>query len=305
MDNMYCFECVYKHLAAALSYGKEVLSGHGKGADLDHRIDFLGEIINAEHHIQLINDSLYRDISNFRKTLQAKKIQIDSDDLQIIRDYFSRAQEIEQNGTESDTQYRDFVSENPDILYYSVNNADYFKMSYDLLHKNLFNYGKIFVLKSAVDLSAYTDVQVLNQSLDEFLEMADDFILMQENHGFLREFNAKQMINTYSTKRVNKQTIEYLKNKGVQQRILNFDDSKPQLIKVDGMKKISDYKGCFPITAYSYVNNEKTVFSDDKLTANCNKKICCGLLQKLKTVPFVTWDHNGFESLKNFVQTKK
>jgi hypothetical protein len=31
-----------KHISTALSYGKEIISGHGKGSDLDHRIDFLG-----------------------------------------------------------------------------------------------------------------------------------------------------------------------------------------------------------------------------------------------------------------------
>jgi hypothetical protein len=51
MKNMVCYECVLKHLAAALSYGKEIISGHGQGAELDHRIDFLGEITNAEHHL--------------------------------------------------------------------------------------------------------------------------------------------------------------------------------------------------------------------------------------------------------------
>ena len=37
MENMRCFECALKHTATALSYGKEILNGHGEGADLDHR----------------------------------------------------------------------------------------------------------------------------------------------------------------------------------------------------------------------------------------------------------------------------
>jgi hypothetical protein len=42
METMVCFECVEKHLAGALSYAKEIKSGHGKDSELDHRPDFLG-----------------------------------------------------------------------------------------------------------------------------------------------------------------------------------------------------------------------------------------------------------------------
>jgi len=42
MKDMKCIECVLKHLATALSFGKEIMSGHSIGNELDHRIDFLG-----------------------------------------------------------------------------------------------------------------------------------------------------------------------------------------------------------------------------------------------------------------------
>jgi len=42
MNNMKCLSCALKHISVALSYGKEILSGHGKGSELDHRPDFLG-----------------------------------------------------------------------------------------------------------------------------------------------------------------------------------------------------------------------------------------------------------------------
>ena len=41
MDSMKCYSCVLKHLSTALSFGKEILSGHSKGDELDHRIDFI------------------------------------------------------------------------------------------------------------------------------------------------------------------------------------------------------------------------------------------------------------------------
>lgn len=41
MNNQKCFECAYKHLAAALSYGKEIIGGYDAKNELNHEIDFL------------------------------------------------------------------------------------------------------------------------------------------------------------------------------------------------------------------------------------------------------------------------
>ena len=71
MDSMKCWDCLLKHLAGAVSYGKEVMSGHGRGNELDHRIDFLGELINAEHHAETMDSHLFEIISNIRKKLHA------------------------------------------------------------------------------------------------------------------------------------------------------------------------------------------------------------------------------------------
>ena len=302
MNTMYCFQCVYKHLSVALSYGKQILSGYDKSNDLDHRIDFLGQLINAEHHIELINIDLYKQLSTFRKTLQAKRLKINADDLQIIRDYYKKIQQIEDNIFIDDTPYKDNIQFNPNIVYKAVNNLQSFDLSYNLLKKNLYNYDKIQVLKSTVDLSKYKDVQILNISLKQYLELADDFILMNENTSFLKQFNARQIINTYTQKQVDKQTVEYLNKKGVQQKIFNYDETKPQLIKVDEIKKIDDYQGDFAITVYSYLSNNNTLYNDNNITAFVDRQICCSLLQKLKNVPFVKWNEKGLNSLKGFIK---
>jgi hypothetical protein len=85
MENMKCYECVLKHLSTALSFGKEILSGHSMGNELDHRIDFLGEITNAEQHLEFIDNTLFARISEYRKNIQAKKVMIDFQDLEFIR----------------------------------------------------------------------------------------------------------------------------------------------------------------------------------------------------------------------------
>ena len=70
MENMNCPNCALKHIAAAISYAKEIMAGHGKGADLDHRPDFLGELVNAEHHLKAINQNLFAFVVKIRRHVQ-------------------------------------------------------------------------------------------------------------------------------------------------------------------------------------------------------------------------------------------
>ncbi len=70
MKDMNCKSCALKHIAAAISYGKEVISGHGKGAELDHRPDFIGELVNAEHHLEMLNPGLHVKVTSLRRRLQ-------------------------------------------------------------------------------------------------------------------------------------------------------------------------------------------------------------------------------------------
>ena len=70
MENMNCPNCALKHIAAAISYAKEIMAGHGKGNDLDHRPDFLGELVNLEHHLKAIDPKLFSVALKMRRDLQ-------------------------------------------------------------------------------------------------------------------------------------------------------------------------------------------------------------------------------------------
>lgn len=54
-QGMDCVRCFRKHVAAALSYAKEVLSGHGEGGEPDHRADLEGELAGAEAHAAVMD----------------------------------------------------------------------------------------------------------------------------------------------------------------------------------------------------------------------------------------------------------
>lgn len=85
-DSMDCVACFRKHIAAALSFAKEIMGGHGAGADLDHRADLEGEIANAEQHAREMTVPGYAAaLRDLRHTLDAKAWQPGADDVVVLR----------------------------------------------------------------------------------------------------------------------------------------------------------------------------------------------------------------------------
>lgn len=73
-QSMNCLQCVRKHLANSLSYAKEIVSGHGMGANPDHRPDLLGELGNAEHHLETMPElsEPLRRVTELRRRLEGQ-----------------------------------------------------------------------------------------------------------------------------------------------------------------------------------------------------------------------------------------
>jgi hypothetical protein len=93
---MDCRDCLRKHLAAALSYAKEILDGHGKGARPDHRPDFAGEIINAEHHAIAIDGLDPEPFRSLRHGLDSREWCPDNNDIDRLRHLWTVA-DLEEN----------------------------------------------------------------------------------------------------------------------------------------------------------------------------------------------------------------
>ena len=85
MKDMKCYQCVLKHIATAISYGKEIMINHGAGADLDHRPDYLGELVNAGHHLKLLDNNLFNLLEKFRQKAQDENLIVRFSDLQYLR----------------------------------------------------------------------------------------------------------------------------------------------------------------------------------------------------------------------------
>lgn len=85
-DSMNCLACFRKHIAAALSFAKEIASGHGAGAGLDHRPDMEGEISNAEHHAMEMTVPGYASaLRDLRHKLDGQRWLPEPDDVMMLR----------------------------------------------------------------------------------------------------------------------------------------------------------------------------------------------------------------------------
>lgn len=79
-----CVNCLRKHLSACKSFMREVLDGHGKGGVPDHRIDIEGELVNAEYHAELIDETFMRKLRMWRRELQNRRFTPKEEDLGTI-----------------------------------------------------------------------------------------------------------------------------------------------------------------------------------------------------------------------------
>lgn len=300
MSDMKCEECVLKHLSTALSFGKEIMSGHDENNELDHRIDFLGEISNAEQHLELINKELFNDLSFFRKSIQEKDIKVDHNDLIFIREIFRKVELIKNN--ENIKTKMTMFEDNLDIVYIDVKDINNFDLSYKLLKSNLTNYGKVYVINSNLDFSKY-DVEKINCDIYEFMKMdniTENVVVMNENMSFCNSFDLRRIIPTYlhnleSIKQMNEEVP--LPKKEVKK--YGFENIKPQPINVKKWNEVIDRKYNHPISVFFNLVDGDYV-NDTFVSVEVNKPICCSVKQSLKIKKFVRWDERGFESLKQF-----
>ncbi len=333
MDNMICWDCVLKHLAGALSYGKEVLSGHTRGAGLDHRVDFLGELVNAEHHLELMDRGVLNIVSNFRKEMQAKKGMVGIEDLATVRRMYLKAEEL--SGATNETQLREtgnaFRSDfgalnyenrtggkitalypeytgNLDVVYNFVDDYEQFKYSYESIRKYALNHGKIYVLKSEIDLTDF-EVETIGKSLSEFCadeRLTEDFLLTGQNMALLREFDVRKSFPVFSYKVIKEmhETMKFLKEKGYQGHIYLWDGIKQQPVnKSKYLELMKEVETDHPLTAYYSLKNEEKSFNAQNIVCHIDRPVCCSTKSMLKNSCFVTWQNaDCFRYLTDFIK---
>ena len=307
MENMICFECISKHLSAALSYAKEVMSGHGKGSELDHRPDLLGEIVNAQHHLQQMDAALYAEISAYRKDLQSRDIEITSSDIDFLRSFWLKT-ERKETGKPIKENYFYTPSAPVDVIYIQPKNPEYFSLSLQSLRDYLKGYKKVYVLQPEFDCSGIEGIQVINQSLSEFVSsdtLSADFVVMPENTAFLRPTEAQKIAPTYTMQHKSKEfmsTIAKLRKQGVTKSIYCCDFIKPQPVNKEAFRAIQrQSESGYILTEYFYLSDFVSLANDLQMSVQVNKAICCGTKSGLKQKHFVRWTDTGFEFYKKYL----
>ena len=324
MDSMKCWDCLLKHLAGAVSYGKEVMSGHGRGNELDHRIDFLGELVNAEHHAETMDSHLFEIISNIRKTLQSNKVTVTVDlidelrHLYLIVENLSEKEPVKQSTTVSASSSfttplpnKQIYNEPLDIVYDRIDNADFFKFSYESIFKFTQNHGKIYALASSIDMTPYPDVVVVDKSLFDFCkseELTNDFLFMKQNMAWINNDDCLTEIALYSTLRNENNNLaeRELKRTGHSSNFHVYDNIKPQPVNkakyVEVMESIGETT--YPITHYyTLLTDVNTAMNSYDKVVVVNRPVCCSTRSKLRSCKWVVWDtQKNFESLVQHVR---
>ena len=287
---MKCFQCALKHTATALSYGKQILSGHGEGADLDHRIDFLGELTNLEHHLKLLDENLCVEVKNYRQMIQAKKVNLSEEDLQYIRELYKKIEAV-QDGDKSIVKKESSINSTPCVLFIHIQDKNYFDLCYKKLKENLVDYSKIYYLKSDIDLSGY-DVEKI-----EYKDITEQYIyLMNEKQLVLRHFSAKALLRVqdYKADFNMKPIIEELKKNQPYYYYQNF----PCVVEKGNFWQFVDKET--PLTYYcnKYKADEYKLF---QVAIKLDKVLCCSNKSRMKTAIYLHIDNEvALDSVKKY-----
>ena len=287
---MKCFQCALKHTATALSYGKQILSGHGEGADLDHRIDFLGELTNLEHHLKLLDENLCVEVKNYRQMIQAKKVNLSEEDLQYIRELYKKIEAV-QDGDKSMVRKESSINSTPCVLFIHIQDKNYFDLCYKKLKENLVDYSKIYYLKSDIDLSGY-DVEKI-----EYKDITEQYIyLMNEKQLVLRHFSAKALLRVqdYKADFNMKPIIEDLNKNQPYYYYQNF----PCVVEKGNFWQFVDKET--PLTYYcnKYKADEYKLF---QVAIKLDKVLCCSNKSRMKTAIYLHIDNEvALDSVKKY-----
>ena len=305
MDSMKCFECCFKHLAGALSYGKEILSGHDKNNPLDHRIDFLGELVNCEHHLGLINQGLADELKAYRQNIQNKHVELNQADLEKLREFYKKVEDVEKNNAkpfEKVGAIKNYSQDEFSVIYFKPKNEQWFDLSYQLLKINCLNKINIYAVQPEIQLKDYPDIKVVKDNIYDLIktdEITENFVYMQDNYFILRNFDFNFLSNTY--RQIKALNEEDLRKRGVKGFCYDWD-CKPQMFnKNDYIKTMEGITDNLP-TCYFNINRQGENLNSHFQVVDLDRVICCSNKAKITSVNFCTCRNDlAFSSFKKWI----
>ena len=291
MQNMKCFQCALKHVSTALSYAKEILSGHGKGADLDHRPDFLGELVNLEHHLKLLDGNICIEVKNYRQMIQAKKVELSEDDLEYLRELYKKIEAV-QDGAKVTERKQSEITSTPAVLFIHIQNKNYFDLCYKKLKENLTDYTKIYCIKSDIDLSGY-DVEKI-----DYKDIPEQYLyIMTEKEIILKNVSAKALIRIQDFK------ANYDMKQVIQEVQKNqpyyYYDNFPCIVNKSQFWQYLEKDA--PLTYYCNDFKSDYEYKVFQIGLKLDKILCCSNKAKIKTGIYCYLDNDiALQSVKKY-----
>lgn len=250
-NSMNCLNCCLKHIACALSYAKEILDGHGKDSELDHRIDFLGQLINLEHHLICYNRQYALDLREYREQLQAHSMIPKIEDLNKFRKMYIDLQNFKKQKNINEIE---LIDSSPAIVFISIQNENFLDLTYKMILKNLKNYTKIYCLNSQIDLSNYNIEKIKKEDIKEQYVM----IFYDEKMCPLKEINCLQKNIRFNYPLIIK-TDEFKQIQNINNRIPKIYDNQQSFHLSRKLCCSNSYR--IKTLKYCYIVNEQALNS--------------------------------------------
>lgn len=293
-QSMKCKDCVLKHIANAMSYAKEILAGHGIGGTPDHRPDYLGELVNAENHLEHISIELLNRVMVLRTAAQMRRMVPLETDIDELRELWIAVEAVEVpegiipytytpvetktpeakkegprqfkasfiSGTYPDIEKINTIGVILDNEWFKEENKDKYNIFMKLANKNMHN--GIFLDKDS--LKGYSEKYLWVFPMDTFINVETD--MRVPITAGLSEGREKSFI----------------------MRVVNTEDYK-------------EYSSTHPTASPAQVVNAlefpiKKDMSEEYSVVYVTRKPCCSIKSRLKTSPYVKVNNDGWPYMR-------
>jgi hypothetical protein len=295
-QSMKCKDCVLKHIANAMSYAKEILAGHGIGGTPDHRPDYLGELVNAENHLEHISIELLNRVMALRTAAQVRRMVPVESDIDTLRELWIAVEATEvPEGVVSSGRA---ISTNPSTpveklevktkhVVFSFPDMENMTSIGILLDNEWYkeeNKEKLTIFKKLIDKYADNGILLDNDSLNEYSEK------------YLWIFPINTFVNkkTDMTYPILANVSEGRKNSFIM-RVVPTSDFKERLKNN-------------PSSTYTEILDSMTLpkmppVTEESAVVYVTRKPCCSIKSRLTTNSFVKVNEEGWPYMKEIWET--
>ena len=306
MLSMKCHDCAMKHCAGMLSYAKEILGGHAEGNPLDHRIDLLGEAVNLEHHLELIDQRLLVEAQELRRQMQAHGMAVTERDLQRIRDLYDAIAKNAVIPTETRTEASPEPARSRDgyvVVIDSPRDSGRFQEALRGVMENVLNQVTVYVLNPEIDIEENGFTTVRKPTRD-FVEALDDdmFVYMTENDFIINKCDLNLLPDCYLAERVENPELY----SGCKTYPYKWDCGAPHVLEKE--KFLKTYNENENLLDCYYIRNEiKPVYNSFTRVARISQKLCCSNRSLVEggCIFATALDDAGFASLREWLLTRR